>query len=234
MAEKAWLRVAEPHRRREAEQAAVWCAGNAQDIGTFANTLSPSLWAEAVAFDRALAARASPTLAEIGLDLGGGADCRLLYFLVRHLTPATVVETGVAAGYSSAAVLSALRANGGGRLFSSDFPYFRLERPERFVGVLVEPQLRDGWTLLLDGDRRNLPRIRAAVTQVDLLHYDSDKSRSGRAMAMRVLGNRLSERSIVVMDDIQDNLYFRDYATKQARRWRVFASGSKYVGLVGL
>ena len=153
---------------------------------------------------------------------------------MRSLRPRTVVETGVAAGYSSTAVLSGLRANGAGKLFSSDFPYFRLERPERFVGVLVDPELREGWTLFLDGDRRNLPRIRAAIDHVDLLHYDSDKSRAGRSMAMRALAGALSNRSILVMDDIQDNLYFRDFALAQTRPWRVFASTSKYVGLIGL
>ena len=234
MVEKAWRRLAEPRRQREARDAAAWCTAHAQSIETFASKLAPDLWSEAVAFNRALAERARPTLAAINLDLGGGADCRLLYFLVRRLKPATVVETGVASGYSSASVLSALRSNGSGRLFSSDFPYFRLERPEQFVGVLVDPAMRDGWTLLLKGDRQNLPQITRQVSRIDLLHYDSDKSRAGRTMAMKILAPKITSDTIVVMDDIQDNLFFRDYVAAQGRPWRVFSSGSKFVGLVGL
>ena len=145
-----------------------------------------------------------------------------------------MVETGVAAGFSSQCILSALGANGTGHLYSSDFPYFRLERPEQYVGYLVDADLKDRWTLHIDGDRKNLPRILSQVSEIDLLHYDSDKSRSGRTMAMDLLGPKLANESVLIMDDIHDNLFFRDFATRQNRPWRVFKSTNKYVGLIGI
>ena len=234
MVEKAWARLTERNRRGEAKDSKRWCADQAEPLADFALSLNAQAWPHAVKFDEALRRDASAKLQAIGVDLGGGGDCRLLHFLVQHLMPETVVETGVAAGFSSQCILSALAENGAGHLFSSDFPYFRLDRPERFVGVLVDSNLKNRWTLHTDGDRKNLPRIVAQTEQIDLIHYDSDKSRSGRSLAMRLLEPQLVENAVIVMDDIQDNLFFRDYANSQSRPWRVFAYMDKHVGLIGL
>jgi predicted O-methyltransferase YrrM len=234
MAEKLWLRLTERNRRVEEVESARWCAENAEPMDAFASALNPPAWAQSVEFDLALGKYAEDKLASIDVDLGGGGDCRLLHFLVRHLKPQTMVETGVAAGFSSQCILSALAENGEGHLYSSDFPYFRLERPERYVGFLVDENLKIRWTLHIDGDRKNLPKILAEAGQIDLLHYDSDKSRSGRSMAIALLGPRMTKNSVFVMDDIHDNLFFRDFANAQSRPWRVFESTNKYVGLIGL
>jgi hypothetical protein len=57
----------------------------------------------------------------------------------------------------------------------------------------------------------NLPRIAASVSQIDLLHYDSDKSFSGREFAIDLLGRKLTPSSLVMMDDISDDGWFRSY-----------------------
>jgi len=44
----------------------------------------------------------------------------------------------------------------------------------------------------------------------------------------------MKEKSVIVMDDIHDNLFFRDFAVAQNRPWRIFESTNKYVGLIGL
>ena len=222
-------------RRAAAARAArSWCEQVAEPLEAFALGLDAALWAEATAYQAAFGPDAAAKLEALGIDLGGGGDSRLLYFLARLTRPTVAVETGVAAGHSTAALLMALRANSSGHLWSSDFPYFRLHDPERYVGVLVEEHLRERWTLFLDGDRKNLPRIAASVPHIDLLHYDSDKSSPGRARALKSLASRMTAKTVVVMDDIQDNLFFRTYAERQVRRWRVFASANKFVGLVGL
>jgi predicted O-methyltransferase YrrM len=234
MMEKLWLRLTERNRRAEEAQSAEWCAEHAEALDAFASALDPSAWAEAIEFDTALGKHAEEKLAAIDVDLGGGGDCRLLHFLVRHLKPQTMVETGVAAGFSSQCILSAMAKNELGHLYSSDFPYFRLERPEQYVGYLVDDDLKSRWTLHIEGDRKNLPKIVAEAGKIDLLHYDSDKSRSGRSMAMKLLKPHLKSNAPIVMDDIQDNLFFRDFARGQSRTWRVFRSKNKFVGLIGL
>ncbi|MBT3396005.1 MAG: hypothetical protein HN423_02340, partial [Alphaproteobacteria bacterium] len=94
MMEKLWLRLTERNRRAEEAQSAAWCAEHAEPLDAFASALNPPAWAEAVEFDTALGKHAEEKLAAIDVDLGGGGDCRLLYFLVRHLKPQTMVETG--------------------------------------------------------------------------------------------------------------------------------------------
>ena len=65
--------------------------------------------------------------------LGGSSSVLLLYFFTRLLQPKYVVETGVAAGFSSYSILLGLSHNQM-NLFSSDLPYFRQSEPLRFIG----------------------------------------------------------------------------------------------------
>lgn len=192
------------------------------------------LWNEACDAAKDINRRAEAKLRAMDVRLGGGAATPHLYYLTRLLRPAVVVETGVAAGYSSLAFLMAMQRNGAGRLYSSDFPYFRIANPERYVGCLVDAELREGWELYIDGDEINLPKIMAQVDRIDLIHYDSDKSYRGRELALRILWEKTTPNSIVVMDDIQDNAFFMDFVRRKGDRdWLVFRYDEKFVGLFG-
>ena len=81
---------------------------------------------------------ANTRLKNIKVKLGGGANDILLYFFVRYYKPKVILETGVAAGFSSLAILKALKKNKYGKLYSSDFPYFRIKNPENYIGILVD------------------------------------------------------------------------------------------------
>ena len=74
-------------------------------------------------------------------DLGGGGAYNIIYFLTRLIKPKIIFETGVGAGYSTYAFLTAIKENNLGTLYSSDFPYFRLNKPERYIGFLVTDDL---------------------------------------------------------------------------------------------
>lgn len=218
--------------------------------GATAETADAHAWAESVAVssdswirerDPALADEALTAVAAAEADaeqrlkdrppLGGAGACALLYWLVRKLEPGVVVETGVAAGWSSLAVLSALEANGKGRLLSSDLPYPGLSDAAAHVGVAVPDDLRDRWRLDLDGDAKNLPRFARVLDHIDLFHFDSDKSRAGRDRALRLLSDLLDERSVIVMDDISDNLWFRDWVASTGEPYVVLRLDNKHVGI---
>lgn len=234
MFRKLRSRLSGASRAGEAKSATEWAAAHASSIEDFAAHLDPTLWQEAEAFSKTLDAHAEETLSRIPYDLGGGGDYRLLYFLVRHLRPGTVVETGVAAGFSSAAILQALERNGSGRLLSSDFPYFRIPDPAKYVGVVVPHHLRANWTLFTKGDRANLPRILEAVRQVDLFHYDSDKTDEGRRFAYDTVKRKLSANAVLIFDDIQDNRHFRRLVETSNCKYRVFSCRGKWLGLIGI
>ena len=201
--------------------------------------LDASLWQESLAFRDGLHERARALTAQHGRKIGGAGHYELLYFLTRFLKPKVTVETGVAKGFSTQAVLKALSENGTGHLYSSEFPNPRESEEERATAIMVEDDLKDRWTLYVKGDAENLPLILRAVERIDLLHYDSDKRYTGRAFAMDLVRDAMGDGSVLVMDDIDDDLYFHDYVQRADRPWRVLRvegdyTGTKYVGVVGL
>lgn len=234
MTKKALRRVADERGSLTADENLSWLDRHAVEFDRIAREMNPALLDEAQAFGRDLRARAQPMLATIGVRLGGSGFVELLYFLTRLRRPQCVVETGVAAGFSSQAVLAAMDRNGAGVLHSSDFPYFRLPNPERFVGVLVEGHLKHRWKLHLDGDEANLPKILADVEIIDLFHYDSDKSYAGRRRALQLIEPKCTPHTLIVMDDLQDGSFFHDYVQEHAlSNVCVLRCGSKYVGVIG-
>ncbi|MFM8552507.1 MAG: class I SAM-dependent methyltransferase [Nitrospiraceae bacterium] len=234
MLRKAIVRVLEFPGRSESAQARAWCEAHAMPYEPLLERLDASLWAETQAFTRALSRQATSALQQLDVHLGGGGHYPLLYFLVRLTKPAVAVETGVAAGYSTQAMLAAMDRSGTGHLYSSDFPYFRLKAPTQYIGWLVEERLKPRWDLLLEGDRINLAAIVRKAGSINLFHYDSDKSYAGRRFALTYIEPHLAPRAIVVMDDIQDNGFFRDYVEQTGTPFHVFRFEEKYLGVLGL
>ena len=73
----------------------------------------------------------------------------LQYAVVRACQPKIIVETGVANGVSSAYILLALQANGGGTLYSvglNDPEYLPAGKP---LGWVVPQEFRSKWKLLV-------------------------------------------------------------------------------------
>ena len=209
-----------------------WLAAHVTDLTAYALGLNPSLWEEACLFGGRLAAEAASAAAHLPL-LGGGGAYPFLYFLTRHRRPGVIVETGVGAGYSSAAFLAAVEANGRGILHSSDFPYFRLHDPERHIGLLVRETLRRDWRLHLEGDEANLRLILATSGPVELFHYDSDKSHRGRSRATALLRPRMAPGSLMLFDDIQNNTHFHDLVQGLPEAsFKIFEFENKYVGML--
>jgi predicted O-methyltransferase YrrM len=231
MARKAAARLRPNHK----EASIRWAAEHVERLPDFARSLDAELWAEAQDWASEFRARARKQLDDSGIPVqGGGGHFLLMYFLVRHLRPEVVLETGVAAGYTSQAILTAFERNGTGTLYSSDFPYFRLDAPERYVGCLVDDHLRSRWHLALNGDRTNLAEFLPRIDRIDLVHYDSDKSVEGRQFVVDAVRDKLAPGAVMVMDDIEDNTFFRDWVTRTDPPFRVFGGGRRFVGLTGL
>ena len=216
------------------EQNLDWIKANLQDFVSIARRINCDLWNETVEFERRLLSRAREVISGQQIARQGGGAYPFLYFVTRHVVPESIVETGVAAGYSSRAFLEGIRDNGKGRLFSTDFPLFRNHDPEHAIGILVDEHLKTFWELHTEGDDVGLPSIIKKISAVDVFHYDSDKSYAGRAFAVSIVKPRLHPRSIFIMDDIQDNSYFHDYVKMEQRAdFATFQFSGKYIGLVG-
>jgi predicted O-methyltransferase YrrM len=233
MVKKVWRRVTNRVRPGAEAELQAWLRANEVDYVAYAKSIDAALWAESEAASQTIAADATRVLATIPHQLGGGGAYPFLYFVTRLIKPEVVVETGVAAGFSSYAFLAALEANGSGKLYSSDFPYFRIPEPEKYIGIVVPAHLRPRWELLVEGDEANLPAIVQRAGPIGLFHYDSDKTVEGRAFAMAQVRGHLAKNGVVIMDDIQDNAFFRDLVATHPGEWRVFGFQGKYVGLLG-
>jgi len=156
-------------------------------------------------------AGAAERMEKCPVKMGGSGGVDVLYHIARHLGARQIVETGVAYGFSSLALLLALRETGG-RLVSVDMPY-----PGRgndsFVGCAVPEELRSQWTLLRYPDSIGLGKALAQFQgTLDFCHYDSDKSYEGRAWAYPLIWKALRPGGILMSDDIDDNTGFRDFA----------------------
>ena len=211
-----------------------WLANSALRADEYMRLIDPEIWLEAEDHHVRMQTDAELAMQAIGVSLGGAGDTRLLYWLIRKLRPTYILETGVAAGFSSHSILSAIEVNGTGDLFSSDLPYVRLDNPEQYIGLIVPAVLRSKWHLYIDGDLTNLPKILASVPEINFFHYDSDKRYAGRQRACSLILPKLADNGVIVMDDIGDNEYFRNLTAICADRpfW-VFQFENKYIGMLG-
>lgn len=213
-----------------------WLKKVCTSFEAFAANIDAQLWKDSIEAGDKIKKDAQLKLSEIKHQMGGGGHYQLLHFMVKLLDPEIVVETGVAAGFSSYALLKAIQENKKGRLYSSDFPYFRLPEPEKLIGIVVPEELKSNWELFIEGDEINLKKIleRIGNKTVDLFHYDSDKSYAGRTFAMKTLQPKMSENGIIIFDDIQDNSFFYDLVNNpNDYKWYVFEFEGKYVGMIG-
>jgi len=203
----------------------------------FCRLIDQNLYEE-VSFEiKSIENEAKTKLSKLDVTLGGGGNYILLYFLIRKFNLINIVETGVAAGWSSLAILKAFKKNGKGKLYSSDFPYYRLKNPEQYIGYLAKDEInKKDWYLNINGDDVALPEILEKLedNSVDLIHYDSDKSYYARNKALKIFESKISSKTIIIFDDIQDNLHFKDLVNKMKESYCVIEFQNKYLGIIGI
>jgi hypothetical protein len=79
-----------------------------------------------------------------------------------------------------------------------------------------------------------LPLILSQCQSVGLFHYDSDKSYKGRQFATALVSPKLAQNAVYLMDDIQDNTFFRDFVAETGVPFDVFRYEQKFLGAIGL
>ena len=94
-----------------------WLNNNLSGLDDFLININPDLWQESKKIHEEINERANKILPKLNIKLGGGASDKLLYFIVRSKKPETIIETGVAAGFSSLSILKAIESNKKGKLY---------------------------------------------------------------------------------------------------------------------
>jgi Methyltransferase domain len=130
------------------------------------------------------------------------ALARAAFRIVRALRPDVVVETGVARGITSAAVLDAMDANGKGHLWSIDLPPLHPPALRMQLGAAVSEHVRGRWTYLRGPSRRLLPRLVAQVACVDLFIHDSVHSKATVVWELERVWDAMGNPGIALVDDV--------------------------------
>jgi len=165
------------------------------------------------------------------VKMGGPGELDLLHWSAEYLEATRVVETGVAYGWSSLAILLSLKNRRHSRLVSTDMPYIG-RNSDAYVGCVVSEELRLNWEIIRYADRQALRKAVKSFDQIDMCHYDSDKSYEGRMWAYPILWNALRPKGFFISDDIGDNVAFRDFASAVKADPIVIRKGQKYVGII--
>jgi len=166
------------------------------------------------------------------VKMGGPAHINLLYNCVKLLKANSVIETGVAYGWSSLGILKALSENKKGILYSIDMPY-PTKNNEDYVGIVVPKYLKNYWHIIRRPDRPGIKKaLRLVKGQLDLCHYDSDKSWWGRNYAYPILWEALKSGGLFISDDIKDNLYFSYFVKSRSLKYAVINYKGKFIGLI--
>ncbi len=144
------------------------------------------------------------------------ADRRLAdicYALCRMIRPEVVLETGVAYGVTSAFILKALEANGGGELHSVDLPPLAACLPENewYVGVLVPETLRHRWRLHRGTSKRVLPTLLPKLGPIGLAVLDTSRAYDVKFGELSMIRPYLADRAAVVADEVEANSAFQDW-----------------------
>ena len=164
-------------------------------------------------------------------EMGGAGDLALLHAATVLSQAQKVIETGVAYGWSSLAILSGMSGRENPRLASVDMPYPKMDN-DHFVGVVVPDGWRQYWYLIREPDRQGVEKaIRQMDGSVDLIHYDSDKSYQGRKYAYPLLWAALRPGGVFISDDIEDNLAFSEFVAQHGTPFAVTQYGNQYIGI---
>jgi hypothetical protein len=193
------------------------------------------VWARIVA-DLTQAGARVGTASYGGWNDGDRAFSEAIWCLVRHLRPATVVETGVAHGLTSRVILQGLDRHANGHLWSVDLPAVDSALHAE-IGMAVPDILRSRWSYIEGTARERLPRLLAELGTVDLFIHDSLHTGRNQRFELQHAWAALQPGGAAVVDDIDHSLAFRTFVrAAQPRAWLAsrHVTGPGLVGPEGL
>lgn len=145
-------------------------------------------------------------------ELGNSVDrpirCIGLYVLVRHFSPTVVVETGCLHGHTSSYILSALKKNNHGHLYTIDVhpndAGYDPDLPRGFVpGWIVPHEFSNLWTLHIEKVESRLPKLLSELeSPVDLFYHDSDHTPNHKIFEIEQILTNAADDVVIAADDV--------------------------------
>lgn len=163
--------------------------------------------------------------------LGGAGDLEILYNLAKLKNINNILETGVANGWSSLAILLSIQETNNKKLTSIDLPY-PYKNSDKYIGCVVPNNLRKNWSLIIDNDKKALTDLLNKELKFDLVHYDSDKSYEGRINSYELIWKLLNKNGILISDDISDNNAFIYFSKTKNLIPIIYKYETKMIGIL--
>jgi predicted O-methyltransferase YrrM len=149
---------------------------------------------------------------------------RLLMRLVRELSPNSCLELGTGFGISAAYQAAALELNGAGRLLTLDAAReWEAIAQEGFAGLGLERRVGFRAGQIAD----TLPGVADEAAPIDFVFVDAEHQREPTLEYFELLLPRLSERAVVVLDDI-------GFPAQMRQAWRAIKHHERASVAVGL
>ena len=136
---------------------------------------------------------------------------KALYIMTRILKPEIVIETGVFEGHSSLSILSALKENNKGLLYSIDLPSPDIPSGKE-PGWIVPEHLRKRWDLRAGKSSDLLPGLLEEIKEVDIFLHDSEHSHENMYWEYKTAWEYIRKGGLLLSHDISQNAAFRDFA----------------------
>lgn len=138
-----------------------------------------------------------------------------LYTVIRAVKPVNIIETGVAAGISSAFILQALENNNKGMLYSIDLPNYEAiycpkvkKEPSAILSSKIKPgfvipnKLKKRWVLKIGKSSEVLPKLLRHLNKIDLFLHDSEHTYENMTFEFNSTWNYLSKGGVLLSHDI--------------------------------
>lgn len=157
------------------------------------------------------------------------------YVAIRIMKPDIIIETGCAAGWTSALFLLVLHQNHKDDLFSIDLPPVAGQLSMDWTmpgnlqsGFLIPQELRSRWTLILGNAQSQLILLFEKIRQVDVFYHDSDHTYQHMMWEYASAWPYLSEQGLLISDDIGWNTAFWDFAIAMRRPIVVHSNNTNF------
>lgn len=129
-----------------------------------------------------------------------------LYAFIRSIKPKTILETGVANGFSTHIILDALNRNNKGKCYSVEV--------SDDVGNLLTDKDKKRWVLNVGEPKKGLTDLLHKLDDIDIFIHDSDHSYENMKFEFEAVFDKLSAISYIMSDDAHGNNAFVEMYNK--------------------
>jgi len=159
-----------------------------------------------------------------------------LYCIVRSKQPNVYVETGVLHGLSSSFILSGMKANGKGMLYSVDAPsypetgvankdgYDYLLPKGKEPGWIIPDDFRSKWVLAKATSLASFPSLLPTLPGVDIFCHDSEHTSRTMWYELNTVWPHINEGGLLICDNVESCSAFYDFCRHVGRKPLILAN----------